>query len=33
LAETVMTLLGTTIKEEFRRRNVAIDAVAAYYHF
>jgi hypothetical protein len=33
LAETVMTLLGTTIKEEFRRHNAAIDAVAAYCHF
>jgi Protein of unknown function (DUF3435) len=33
LAETVMTLPGTTIKEEFCRRNAAIDAVAAYCHF
>ncbi|KAH9204097.1 hypothetical protein DL95DRAFT_498649 [Leptodontidium sp. 2 PMI_412] len=33
LAETVMTLPGTTIEEEFRRRNAAIDAVAAYCHF
>ncbi|PSS27036.1 hypothetical protein M430DRAFT_31938 [Amorphotheca resinae ATCC 22711] len=28
-----MTLLGTTIEEEFRRRNAAIDAVAAYCYF
>ncbi|KAH8759530.1 hypothetical protein F5882DRAFT_431795 [Hyaloscypha sp. PMI_1271] len=33
LAETVMTLPGTTIEEEFRRRNAAIDVVAAYYYF
>jgi hypothetical protein len=33
LAETIMTLPGTTIEEEFRRRNAAIDAVAAYCHF
>ncbi len=33
LAETIMTLLGTTIEEEFRRRNAAIDLVAAYCHF
>jgi len=33
LAETAMTLLGTTIEEEFRRRNAAINAVAAYCHF
>jgi hypothetical protein len=33
LAKTVITLLGTTIKEEFRRRNAAINAVAAYCHF
>lgn len=33
LAETVITLPGTTIEEEFRRRNAAIDAVAAYCHF
>ena len=33
LAETVMTLPGTTVVEEFRRRNAAIDAVAAYCHF
>jgi hypothetical protein len=32
LAKTVMTLPGTTI-EEFRRRNAAIDAVAAYCNF
>jgi hypothetical protein len=29
----MMTLLGTTIEEEFRRRNTAIDAVATYCHF
>jgi hypothetical protein len=29
----VMTLLGITIKEEFYRRNAAIDVVAAYCHF
>jgi hypothetical protein len=28
-----MTLPGTTIKEEFRRYNTAVDAVAAYCHF
>jgi hypothetical protein len=33
LAETIMTLLGTTIEEEFHRRNAGIDAVAAYCHF
>jgi len=33
LAETVMTLPGTTVVEEFRRRNAAIDAVATYCHF
>ena len=33
LAEAVMTLPGTTIEEEFRRRNGGIDAVAAYCHF
>ncbi|KAH8663686.1 hypothetical protein BGZ60DRAFT_565713 [Tricladium varicosporioides] len=33
LVETIMTLPGTTIEEEFRRRNAAIDAVAAYCHF
>jgi hypothetical protein len=33
LAETVMTLPGTTVVEEFCRRNAAIDAVAAYCHF
>jgi len=33
LVETVMTLPGSTIEEEFRRRNTAIDAVAAYCHF
>ncbi|KAG9246656.1 hypothetical protein BJ878DRAFT_533103 [Calycina marina] len=32
LVETVMTLPGTTIEEEFRRRNAAINAVAAYCH-
>jgi hypothetical protein len=33
LAETLITLPGTTIKEEFRRRNTAINTVTAYYHF
>ncbi|KAM3081193.1 hypothetical protein ACMFMG_005148 [Clarireedia jacksonii] len=33
LAETMITLPGKTIEEEFRRRNAAIDAVAAYCHF
>jgi len=33
LAETVMTLPGTTLEEEIRRCNAAIDAVAAYCHF
>jgi hypothetical protein len=33
LAEIVITLPGTTIVEEFRRRNTAIDAVTTYYHF
>ncbi|KAI9766360.1 MAG: hypothetical protein M1840_006624 [Geoglossum simile] len=33
LVETVMTMPGTTVEEEFRQRNAAIDAVAAYCHF
>jgi hypothetical protein len=33
LAETVITLSGTTLEEEIRRRNAVIDAVAAYCHF
>jgi Protein of unknown function (DUF3435) len=33
LVETMMTLPGTTLEEEFRRRNAAIDAVAAYCKF
>ena len=33
LVETMMTLPGTSIEEEFRSRNAAIDAVAAYCHF
>jgi hypothetical protein len=33
LAQTVMTLPGTTVVEEFRRRNAAIDAVATCCHF
>jgi Protein of unknown function (DUF3435) len=33
LAETVITLPGTIIDKEFRRRNAAIDAVAAYCYF
>jgi hypothetical protein len=30
LVETMMTLLGATLEEKFRRRNAAINAVAAY---
>jgi hypothetical protein len=33
LAETVMTLPGTTIEEEFRHRNEAIDTVVTYCQF
>lgn len=33
LVETVITLPGTTLEEEFRRRNAVIDAVAAYCRF
>jgi len=33
LVETMMTLPGTTLEEEFRRRNAAIDAVATYCNF
>lgn len=33
LIETIMTLPGTTVEEEFCRRNAAINAVAAYCHF
>lgn len=33
LVETIITLPGTTLEEEFRRRNAAIDTVAAYCHF
>ena len=33
LAETVITLPGETIEAELRRRDTAIDAVAAYYHY
>jgi hypothetical protein len=33
LVETIMTLPGTTLEEEFRRRNAAIDAFAAYCNF
>jgi hypothetical protein len=33
LVETIMTLPGTTLEEEFRRRNAAISAVAAYCKF
>ena len=29
----MMMLSGTTIEEEFRRRNAAIDAVTTCYHF
>lgn len=33
LVETILTLPGTTVVEEFCRRNAAIDAVTAYCHF
>ncbi|KAI9765782.1 MAG: hypothetical protein M1839_005382 [Geoglossum umbratile] len=33
LVKTVMTMPGTTVEEEFCRRNAAIDTVAAYCHF
>jgi hypothetical protein len=33
LVETMMTLPGTTLEEEFHRRNAAINAVAAYCKF
>jgi hypothetical protein len=33
LAETVITLPGTTVVEEFRWCNTAIDAVTTYCHF
>ncbi|KAI9768522.1 MAG: hypothetical protein M1839_004011 [Geoglossum umbratile] len=33
LVGAIMTLLGTTIEEEFHQRNAAISAVAAYYKF
>ncbi|CAG8982679.1 hypothetical protein HYALB_00000958 [Hymenoscyphus albidus] len=33
LVETIMTLPGATLEEEFRRRNAAINAVAAYCNF
>lgn len=33
LVEIVMILSGLIVEEEFRRRNIAINAVAAYYHF
>jgi hypothetical protein len=33
LVETVMSLLGATLEEEFSRRNATIDVVAAYYKF
>jgi hypothetical protein len=33
LAEIVIILPGTTIEEEFRHRNTAIDIVTAYCHF
>ena len=33
LVGTVMTMPGTTVEEEFCRRNAAINAVAAYCHF
>jgi hypothetical protein len=33
LVETLMTLPGTTLEEEFRRHNAAINAVAVYCKF
>ncbi|PMD64747.1 uncharacterized protein K444DRAFT_520202, partial [Hyaloscypha bicolor E] len=33
LAEIIIILPGITIKEEFRRRNMAINIVTAYYYF
>jgi hypothetical protein len=33
LVEAIITLLGTTLEEETRRRNVAIHAVAAHCQF
>jgi hypothetical protein len=33
LIETVMTMPGTTVEEEFRQRNAAIDAIATYCYF
>ena len=33
LVKTIITLPGTTLEEEFRRRNAAINAVAAYCNF
>jgi hypothetical protein len=33
LAETMITVLGTTLEEEFRWRNAAINAVAIYCKF
>ncbi|KAI9761350.1 MAG: hypothetical protein M1840_001974 [Geoglossum simile] len=33
LVETVMTMLDTTVEEEFHQCNAAIDAVATYCHF
>jgi len=33
LVETMLTLSGTTLEEEIRRRNAAIDTVDAYCHF
>jgi Protein of unknown function (DUF3435) len=33
LVETILTLPGTTLEEEIRRRNATIDAVTTYYHF
>jgi hypothetical protein len=33
LAKTMMTLLSTTIEEEFCRHNAGIDAAAAYCQF
>jgi hypothetical protein len=33
LVKTIITLPGTTTEEEFRRRNAAINTVAAYCYF
>ena len=33
LVETILTLPGTTLEEEFSRRNTTIDAIATYCKF